>query len=198
MIALHRNDAVAAFPIAARSVENAGAWRQDRRGPGPLPSPTENVMSKGLNRFLGLLAWLLAAFDAYIFIFYLQYKFTGHPGSVELFTTLTDWLGFAGHEKFMRIGTGSMELIASILLFIPATQVLGAALALAIMTGAIFFHLVSPLGIDPYGDGGVLFKQACAVWLSSLVILAIRRQRAVEFVERYLPFLPVPGRLRAS
>ena len=75
---------------------------------------------------------------------------------------------------------------------------IGAALALAIMTGAIFFHLVSPLGVDPYGDGGVLFKQACAVWLSSLVILAIRRQRAVELVERYLPFLPVPARLRAS
>src|SRR6266403_3978573 len=171
-------------------------WRQDRPGPGPLPSPTENVMSKGFDRFLGLLAWPLAAFDAYIFIFYLQYKFTGHPGSVELFTTLTDWLGFAGHEQFMRIGVGSMELIASILLFIPATQVIGAALALAIMSGAIFFHLVSPLGVDPYGDGGVLFKQACAVWLSSLVILAIRRRRAVELVERYLPFLPVPGRLR--
>ena len=155
-------------------------------------------MRKGSDRFIGLLAWPLAAFDAYIFIFYLQYKFTGHPGSVELFTTLTDWLGFAGHEKFMRIGTGSMELIASILLFVPATQVVGAALALAIMSGAIFFHLVSPLGVDPYGDGGVLFKQACAVWLSSLVILAIRRQRAVELVERYLPFLPVPARLRAS
>jgi hypothetical protein len=198
MIVLHRNDAVAAFPIVARSAQDAGAWRQDRPGPGPPPSPTENVMSKGFDRLLGLLAWLLAAFDAYIFIFYLQYKFTGHPGSVELFTTLTDWLGFAGHEKFMRIGVGSMELIASILLFIPATQVVGAALALAIMSGAMFFHLVSPLGIDPYGDGGVLFKEACAVWLSSLVILAIRWRRAVELVERYLPFLPVPARLRAS
>src|SRR5882757_8500465 len=151
-----------------------------RTGPGPPPSPTENVMSKGLDRFLGLLAWPLAAFDAYIFVDYLRFKFTGDEGSVWLFTILTDWLGFAGHEKFMRIGVGSMELIASILLFIPATQVVGAALALAIMTGALFFHLVSPLGIDPYGDGGVLFKEACAVWLSSLVILAIRRRRAVE------------------
>jgi hypothetical protein len=196
MIALHRNDAVAAFPIGARSEESAGDGGMN--GPESLPPTTENAMSKGFDRFLGLLAWPLAAFDAYIFVFYLQYKFTGHPGSVELFTTLTDWLGFAGHEKFMRIGTGSMELIASILLFIPATQVIGAALAFAIMTGAIFFHLVSPLGVDPYGDGGVLFKQACAVWLSSLVIMAIRRQRAVELVDRYLPFLPVPDRLRAS
>jgi hypothetical protein len=155
-------------------------------------------MSKDFDRFLGALAWPLAAFNAYIFIFYLQYKFTGHPGSVELFTTLTDWLGFPGHEKFMRIGTGATELIAAVLLFIPATQVVGAALSLAIMSGAIFFHLVSPLGVDPYGDGGVLFKQACAVWLSSALILAIRHRRAVALVERYLPFVPLPARLRAG
>src|SRR5229473_8028685 len=132
-------------------------------------------MSKGFDRFLGVLAWPLAAFDAYIFIFYLQYKFFGHPGSVELFTTLTDWLGFKGHEKLMRIGTGSMELLAAILLVIPATQVVGAAFSLGIISGAIFFHLASPLGVDPYGDDGVLFKQACAVWVASAGILVIRR-----------------------
>jgi len=142
------------------------------------------------------LAWALAAFIAYIFIYYLQFKFTGHPGSVELFTTLTDWLGFHGHEKFMRIGTGSAELVAAILLFTPWTQVVGAAMALAIMTGAIFFHVVSPLGIDPYDDGGVLFKEACAVWISSLAIVVIRRRQAVALIETYLPFLPVPARLR--
>src|SRR5260221_1030487 len=161
MIALHRNDAVAAFLIAARSVENARALAAGPARSGTAAVAAENVMSKGFDRFLGLLAWPLAAFDAYIFIFYLQYKFTGHPGSVELFTTLTDWLGFAGHEKFMRIGTGSMELIASILLVIPATQVVGAPLALAIMPGAIFFHLVSPLGVGPHCDCAVPFKQAC-------------------------------------
>ena len=153
-------------------------------------------MSKGRDTVLGAVAWALAAFIAYIFIYYLQFKFTGHPGSVDLFTTLTDWLGFHGHEKFMRVGTGAMELIASALLFIPATQVVGAVLALGIMSGAIFFHLASPLGVDPYGDGGVLFKEACAVWLSSLVILAIRRRQAVELAERVLPFLPIPAGLR--
>ena len=145
---------------------------------------------------LSVVAWALAAFIAYIFIFYLQYKFTGHPGSVDLFTTITDWLGFHGHEKFMRIGTGSFELVASILLFIPRTQVVGAALAFCLMTGAIFFHLVSPLGTDPYGDGGVLFHQACGVWASSIVIMAIRRHQAVELIERYFPFLPLPAKLR--
>ena|SRR5215469_6291401 len=150
-----------------------------------------------MQKALRVLPWLLAAFIAYIFIFYLQYKFTGHPGSVDLFTTLTDWLGFHGYEKVMRIGTGSAELVASILLFIPVTQVLGAALSLAIMTGAIFFHLVSPLGVDPYGDGGVLFKQACSVWVSSVVILVIRRKEAISLIDRYAPFLPVPAKLRS-
>ena len=128
-------------------------------------------MSTGLK----LLAWALAGWIAYIFLWYLQFKFTAHPGSVELFTTLTDWLGFRGYEKAMRIGTGSAELVASILLFMPRTQVLGAALALGIMTGAIFFHLVSPLGVDPYGDGGVLFGEACATWAAACGILFLRR-----------------------
>jgi uncharacterized membrane protein YphA (DoxX/SURF4 family) len=159
-------------------------------------SAVEVAMSKGRDTVLGVVAWALAALIAYIFIYYLQFKFTGHQGSVDLFTTLTDWLGFQGHEKFMRIGTGTAELIASVLLFIPATQAVGAALSLGIMSGAIFFHLASPLGVDPYGDGGVLFKEACAVWLSSLAILAIRRREAIELAERYLPFLPIPARLR--
>src|SRR5262249_55789835 len=127
---------------------------------------------------------------AYVFVWYLQYKFTGAEGSVWLFTVLTDWIGFHGYEKVMRIGTGTAELIASILLFIPRTQVVGAALSLGIMTGAIFFHAVSPLGIDPYGDGGVLFKEACSVWLSAVITLWLRRVEALALARQ----LPVVGR----
>ena len=150
-----------------------------------------------MNRVLEWLASALAAWIAFVFVWYLQFKFTGDDGSVGLFTTLTDWLGFHGHEKVMRIGTGTAELIAAILLFDLPLQALGALLALGIMSGAIFFHVVSPLGIDPYGDGGVLFKQACSVWLASLVILAIRRRSLVALVAAYLPFVPIPARLRS-
>jgi hypothetical protein len=150
-----------------------------------------------MQRVVELIPWPLALYSAFIFVWYLQYKFTGHPGSVDLFTTLTDWLGFHGYEKVMRIGTGSAELLASVLILVPATQVLGAALALGIMTGAIFFHTVSPLGIDPYGDGGQLFQEACEVWMSSAVILLIRRYEAAALVQRYLPFVPLPANLRA-
>ena len=138
--------------------------------------------------------WLFVAFIAYIYLWYLQYKFTGHPGSVQLFTTLTDWLGFHGHEKFMRIGVGSMELTATTLLVIPRTQIFGAAVSLCIMTGAIFFHTVSPLGIDPYGDGGVLFKQACATWISSLAILVLRADTVAATLATIETYLPKPLR----
>jgi hypothetical protein len=96
----------------------------------------------------------------------------------------------------MRIATGSTELVASVLLLMPATQAVGALLSLGIISGAIFFHLVSPLGIDPYQDGATLFKEACAVWIASVGILVIRRQQLLALVDRYLPFLPVPARLR--
>src|SRR5271156_5887350 len=150
-----------------------------------------------MQRIMGLAAWAMAIYIAYIFVWYLQYKFTGDDGSVWLFTVLTDWLGFHGHEKIMRIGTGTAELTASILLFDRPLQVVGAVLAFCIMSGAIFFHLVSPLGIDPYGDGGVLFKQACSVWVGSLVIVAIRRRELIALVDAYVPFVRVPARLRS-
>jgi len=137
-----------------------------------------------------VIPWVLALWIAYIFVWYLQYKFTGADGSVWLFTVLTDWLGVPGYEKPMRIGVGSAELLAAILVLIRRTQVVGAAMSAGIMAGAIFFHVVSPLGIDPYGDGGVLFKEACLVLIAALVILWLRRDEALDLARH----LPVVGR----
>ena len=142
------------------------------------------------NPLARLLPWALALWIAYVFIWYLQYKFLGHEGSVWLFTVLTDWLGFPGREKFMRIGVGSMELVAGLLCLYRPTQSIGGALATGIMTGAIFFHVVSPLGIDPYEDGAVLFKEAVAVWFAGLLLLWLRRAEGLAFAAR----LPVVGR----
>ena len=130
------------------------------------------------------IAWIATLWVIYIFIWYLQYKVLGHPGSVDLFTTLTDWLGFHGHEKAMRIGTGSCELLCSIILLIPGFQGLGGLGAITLMTGAIFFHLVSPLGIDPYGDGGILFKQAVSVWCCGVIIAVLRRDQLTALAAR--------------
>jgi len=142
------------------------------------------------------LVWSLCAWIAFIFVSYLRFKFSGSAGSVHLFTVLTDWLGFHGYERSMRLGTGSAELLAAILLFDRKLQVVGAVLSLGIMSGAIFFHLASPLRVDILGSGNVLFREACLVWLAAATILAIRWRESVALSERVLPFLPLPSGLR--
>ncbi len=141
-----------------------------------------------MTRMLNWIAWALAAWIAFVFLWYLQLKFTGNHDSVRLFTILSDWLGFHGYEKVMRIGVGAIELIITILLFDLTLQPIGALLALIVISGAILFDLLSPFGTDPYHDGGILFRQACSVWLSSAVILAIRHKEALRLLRRSLPF----------
>jgi len=129
-----------------------------------------------------LLTWPAALYIAGILLWYEQYKLTGNPGSVWLFTVLSDWLYLDGHEKPFRLFVASMEIVASILVAIPRTRMFGAALALGVMSGAIFFHVVSPLGIDPYHDGGTLFKEACTVWLCAAFILLSYRAEATALI----------------
>jgi hypothetical protein len=140
-----------------------------------------------MQKALKLLTWPAALFIAGVLLWYEQYKLTGNPGSVWLFTTLSDWLFLDGYEKPFRLSVASAEILASVLVVIPPTRLYGAGLALCIMSGAIFFHLASPLGIDPYGDGGSLFKEACAVWLLSAFILLAYRGEAAALIRRLRP-----------
>ena len=98
----------------------------------------------------------------------LFFKFTAAPESVHIFTKL-------GLEPWGRIGSGVVELIASILLFIPRMTWLGAALALGTMCGALASHLTK-LGIVVQDDGGLLFCLAVIVALSSLALLWLHRK----------------------
>lgn len=143
--------------------------------------PTETILS--------WLTWPAAFWIAYEFLWYEQYKLTGNEGSVFLFTVLTDWLGVPGYEKAMRLGVGIAEIVAAILVVVPATRMIGAALSLGIMLGAIFFHTVSPLGIDPYGDGGVLFKEAVFTATMAAFILWVKRGEARALLGRMFPGL---------
>ena len=130
----------------------------------------------------------IALFNAAIFLDSLRYKFTDHPKTQEIFGRLDGWAGsigvpgLFGHTGvFSQYLIGSAELAASALLLVGAFYPpyrfllpLGALLGLAVMTGAISFHLFTPLGIDPNGDGGGLFRAACLVWLLSLTLLFLR------------------------
>jgi uncharacterized membrane protein YphA (DoxX/SURF4 family) len=132
-----------------------------------------------MTRVHRLLTWPAAFYIAGILLWYEQYKLTGNEGSVWLFTVLSDWLHIHGYEKPFRLFVASMEIAASILVVLPWTRMWGAGLALGVMSGAIFFHVVSPLGIDPYHDGGALFKEACTVWLCAAFILLSYRDELV-------------------
>jgi hypothetical protein len=133
-----------------------------------------------------LLTWPAAFYIAGILLWYEQYKLTGNPGSVWLFTVLSDWLFIHGHEQPFRLFVASLEIIASVSVLLPWTRMWGAALALGIMSGAIFFHLVSPLGVDPYHDGGALFKEACTVWLCAAFILLSYRAEITARIAGWL------------
>lgn len=114
-----------------------------------------------------IVSWALQLAIAGILLQTLFFKFTGAAESVYIFSTL-------GAEPWGRLGSGIAELIASILLLTPATTTIGAALALALMVGAIGSHL-TVLGIEIQGDGGLLFALAVIVFAASAAILVLRR-----------------------
>lgn len=129
---------------------------------------------------------VLSAYIAFVFVQSLFFKFTSSQESIFIFATLRDWSGIGLFEPFGRFFIGASELVAAILLFIPRTRFFGAGMALVIVTGAIFFHLFTPLGVEIMGDGGLLFALACGVWLSSAAILLIEREAVFAFLRSLL------------
>jgi putative oxidoreductase len=114
-----------------------------------------------------VISWAIQIVVAIILFQTLYFKFTGAEESKFIFTTLN-------LEPWGRIGSGVIELIAVILLVIPSTVTVGAILSLGATGGAIVSHLTK-LGIVVHDDGGLLFALALTVFVSSVIILLIRR-----------------------
>ncbi len=121
-----------------------------------------------------IFTWVLRILAALILLQTLYFKFTAHPQSVKLFTMLD-------MEPWGRIGTGVCELIASILILIPRTTLLGALMGLGLMAGAIFFH-VTKLGIIFDGDAG-LFTYAVITFVCCLVLTIIYRKNITQLLK---------------
>lgn len=117
------------------------------------------------------ISWICRVVVALILFQTLFFKFTGAEESKYIFTTVMG----AEYEAIGRIGSGIVELIAAILLLIPSTAAIGAAIALGTITGAIFSHLTK-LGIVVKDDGGLLFILAIVVFLLSGVTLLLHRK----------------------
>eukprot|EP01030_Chromulinospumella_sphaerica_P023758 gene23758-23807_t len=127
----------------------------------------------------------MALFMAAIFLDSLRYKFTDHPKTQEIFGRLDSWstsLGLPGlfdHTGlFSQYVIGGIELLASSLLLVGLhprfkhLQAGGALAGLLVMLGAVSFHLFTPLGVDPNGDGAGLFAAACVNLAFAVILLA--------------------------
>lgn len=94
----------------------------------------------------------------------LFYKFTAHPESVSLFTEI-GLFGLA--ESYGRISIGVAELIVSLGLFHKESERESLFGVMALMIGAIYFHINS-LGFS--GNNLTLFISAVVALISAMVI----------------------------
>ncbi len=158
---------------------------------------------------------VISVFASIIFLDALRYKFTDHPKTQEIFGRLDGWAGtlglpgLFGHTGlFSQYVIGTAELFASTLLLIGLLPHLrrlngvGALIGFAVMSGAVNFHLWTPLGVDPNHDGGGLFMAACIVWATTLALIVIRREQllglARDLGRAFVPQTAAPTPLRVA
>ena len=122
-----------------------------------------------LTKTQNTVSWIAQVVVAVILLQTLYFKFTGAPESVYIFEQV-------GAEPWGRIASGVFEVIAGVLLLIPATAAIGAVLALGIISGAIVSHL-TVLGIVVQDDGGTLFILACVVFIGAAIVAFLRRKQ---------------------
>jgi hypothetical protein len=152
---------------------------------------------------IAVVSWVIALWAAKVFLSSIPYKFSGHPDTQHIFSTIGEWLkGFIGDAAgglFSEQGAvviGSAELFTSVILLSPVmfwilnkmnlaanrpyramAHALGGLMAAGIMAGAVFFHLFSPLGVEVLhegkSDGGSLFYAALSILVLGLILFII-------------------------
>lgn len=140
-----------------------------------------------------VLKWAPRVIAAIILLQTLLFKF-GIGGaeslqlSQDLFSKLSlEVLGDPSHEATLRIGTGIMEMVASILMLIPRSAWFGGLMGVGAMSGAILSHLFF-LGIKSEGtghdDGGMLFIMAI-VTLILCTTVVIQERTKVPVMKKF-------------
>ncbi len=135
------------------------------------------------------LPWILVIFPAFVFLQSLPFKFTAAAPTQHIFGTIGAWFGTVGldflAQPFSDSGAyvvGALEAVAAVLLLVPRTRHYGAVLGLALLTGAIFFHVATPLGVAVTFPGSEsadpsLFIMAVVAWLCCAATLYLNRDR---------------------
>lgn len=164
--------------------------------------PPRSTFRKGLTSFI---SWILVLWITYIFLGSLPYKFTDHPDSAHIFGTIGQWIGnFIGEpigRIFIDYGAtlvGTYELLTSLVLLSPfflwivkllrisrravdrrKWHAIGGFMSMVVMSGATFFHLFTPLGVEVQHngqtDGGALFYAAVSITIGGFVLWLINR-----------------------
>ncbi|WP_430430464.1 hypothetical protein [Oceanicaulis sp.] len=157
----------------------------------------------GIN-FRKLAAYGLGIWISAIFLDSLRFKFAGHETPRHIFETLRDWSGIGLFYPAGPWIIGLAELTAALLVLgVPLvvmlttrkpghaalSQSLGGLLAMGVMSGAIVFHLFTPLGIETptaWTDGQptewspALFIAACITWVAGLMVVVLRGGEALR------------------
>jgi len=98
-------------------------------------------------------------------------KFAGVPGSVALFTQMSQAVHGLASQPVFRLGSGVFETVVAVLLLIPKTARLGAGLIVAWMTAVILSHIFV-LGYGPF------FVDALMVMLLAVIYLSLTRRHS--------------------
>src|SRR5882724_5419881 len=98
-------------------------------------------------------------------------KFAGAPGSVALFTHMSQAVQGLISQPVFRLGSGMFETVVAVLLLIPKTARLGAGLIVVWMTAVILSH-VFVLGY------GWFFVDALMVMLLAVIYLLLTRRQS--------------------
>lgn len=155
------------------------------------------------NRIYTIANWVIVVWITKIFLSSIPYKFSGHPDTMHIFSTIGSWIATtlsvdlgSFFAQYGAIVVGSAELATSLLLLSPLVLLLkdkmsgqnsaplrarihaiGGLASSGIMAGAVFFHLFTPLGIEVLhqgkSDGGSLFMAAVSILILGLVLCAI-------------------------
>src|ERR1700738_1895185 len=97
--------------------------------------------------------------------------FAGAPGSVTLFTQMSQAVHGLVSQPVFRLGSGVFETVVAVLLQIPMTARLGAGLTAGWMTAVILSHIFV-LGY------GLFFVDALMVMLLAVIFLFLTRRHS--------------------
>ncbi len=164
-------------------------------------------MNDNLKKFVvPVLSWCIVFWICRVFLSSIPYKFSNHPDTQHIFGTIGNWMGEVFFEWlgafFTQFGpyvVGSFEILTSLVLIAPAIYWIlskagkidaqgvrkklhqyGGLMASAVMAGATFFHLFTPLGIEVLhkgeSDGGSLFYAAVSIMILGIVLFVLNRR----------------------